>query len=451
MAFAAPLAFAACDQGVGPDYVSSEAAVTLTGSFSNGAGSHATVSTTGSIDQGNAFFQSLGTNGRSCVTCHDAAAAWSITPAGVQARFNASNGTDPIFRLNDGANAPNLPVSTLAQRKTAYSMLLNHGVIRVGLPIPANAEFDLVAVDDPYWYASARELSLFRRPLPTTNLKFLSGVMWDARESVPGSTMAANLARQANDATLGHAQAKTALTAAQQTSIVNFELALFTAQNNDRVAGNLSAAPARGGPTFLSQQAFFIGINDPLGGNPQGTAFTSKAFTLYDGWATAGGSTAANKRASIARGQDIFNNHPIRIAGVAGLNDTLGIATLNGTCTTCHDSPNAGDHSVALPLDIGLTTPAQRMGDMPLYTLRNKTTGATVRTTDPGRAMITGKWSDMSKFKGPILRGLAARAPYFHNGLANTLTDVVKFYDTQFHIGLDATQFVDLANFLATL
>ena len=65
--------------------------------------------------------------------------------------------------------------------------------------------------------------------------------------------------------------------------------------------------------------------------------------------------------------------------------------------------------------------------------------------------MITGKWADMSKFKGPILRGLAGRAPYFHNGSANTLTDVVKFYDTQFHIGLDATQFVDLANFLATL
>ena len=52
--------------------------------------------------------------------------------------------------------------------------------------------------------------------------------------------------------------------------------------------------------------------------------------------------------------------------------------------------------------------------------------------------MITGKWADMSKFKGPILRGLAGRAPYFHNGIAATLTDVIKFYDTQFHIGLDA-------------
>ena len=75
-----------------------------------------------------------------------------------------------------------------------------------------------------------------------------------------------------------------------------------------------------------------------------------------------------------------------------GLNDALGVTTINGTCTTCHDSPNAGNHSVSLPLDIGLTTAGQRWGDQPLYTLRNKSTGATVQTTDPGRAMITGKW-----------------------------------------------------------
>lgn len=453
LAIAAPLALAACDIGVGPDTVSTEAAaVTMTSNFSNSSGAHATVSSTGSIDSTNAFFQSLGTNGRSCVTCHDASTAWSITPASVQAKFNATNGTDPLFRLNDGANAPNLPVATVDQRKSAYSMLLNRGVIRVGLPMPANAEFDLVAVDDPYWYASAKELSLFRRPLPSTNLSFISGVMWDGRETVAGATMAQNLARQANDATLGHAQGAVALTAAQQSSIVAFETALFTAQTSDNVVGSLSASPATGGPTFLSKQAFFIGINDPLGGNPQNIPFTSAAFTLYNGWANVTGSdTVSQKKASIARGQDIFNNHPIRIAGVGGLNDKLGIATINGTCTTCHDSPNVGNHSVSLALDIGLTGANQRWGDQPLYTMRNKTTGATIQTTDPGRAMITGKWADMSHFKGAILRGLAGRAPYFHNGSAKTLTDVIKFYDTQFHIGLDATQFVDLANFLATL
>ena len=55
-----------------------------------------------------------------------------------------------------------------------------------------------------------------------------------------------------------------------------------------------------------------------------------------------------------------------------------------------------------------------------------------MKTTDPGRALITGKWKHMSLFKGPILRGLAARAPYFHNGSAATLDEVVDFYDTRF-------------------
>jgi cytochrome c peroxidase len=67
--------------------------------------------------------------------------------------------------------------------------------------------------------------------------------------------------------------------------------------------------------------------------------------------------------------------------------------------------------------------------DLPIYTLKNKKTGAKLRSNDPGRAMITGKWSDIGRFKSPVLRGLAAHAPYFHNGMAPTLLDVVNFYD----------------------
>jgi cytochrome c peroxidase len=85
---------------------------------------------------------------------------------------------------------------------------------------------------------------------------------------------------------------------------------------------------------------------------------------------------------------------------------------------------------------------------MPTYTLRNNATGITVQTTDPGRALISGKWADIGKFKGPILRGLAARAPYFHNGSGATLNDVVTFYNSRFNIGLSAQEQSDLVNFL---
>jgi cytochrome c peroxidase len=122
-----------------------------------------------------------------------------------------------------------------------------------------------------------------------------------------------------------------------------------------------------------------------------------------------------------------------------------------GFCGTCHDAPNVGDHSLPAPLDIGLATAARRTADLPLITLRRKATGETVRTSDPGRALITGQWADIGKFKGPILRGLAARAPYFHNGSAATLPDVVNFYDRRFEIGLSEREKADLAAFLGTL
>lgn len=81
----------------------------------------------------------------------------------------------------------------------------------------------------------------------------------------------------------------------------------------------------------------------------------------------------------------------------------------------------------------------------------NNTTGKMLQVSDPGRALITGKWADIGKFKGPILRGLAGRAPYFHNGSAATLLDVVNFYDTRFNLNLSDQDKDDLVAFLKTL
>jgi len=88
---------------------------------------------------------------------------------------------------------------------------------------------------------------------------------------------------------------------------------------------------------------------------------------------------------------------------------------------------------------------------MPVYTLRNKITGEIKVATDPGRALITGKWKDVGRFKGPILRGLAGRAPYFHNGSAATLAHAVNFYDKRFNLNLTDQQKDDLVAFLRSL
>ena len=422
--------------------------------FVNPTGAARTISTAGPVDRSNPFFQELGTNGRTCFTCHRPEGGWSITPAGVRDRFETTGGRDPIFRTNDGSVSPFADVSTVEKRRSAYRMLLTKGLIRVGIGIPAGAEFTLAAVDDPYGFASSQELSLFRRPLPSTNVRFLSTVMFDGRETFPGKSVTFDLMEQANSATLGHAQATAPLTSDQEEQIVAFESSLYTAQVYDVAAGELNAQGATGGPKALSQQPFFIGVNDPLGQDPTGAPFNPVVFTDFAAWAnlpSSHGEDAESRRAArlaVARGEQLFNSRPINITGVKGLNDVLGVASIPGTCGTCHDTPNVGDHSVPAPLDIGLTDASRRTPDMPLYTLKNVATGETVQTTDPGRALITGKWADIGKFKGPILRGLAARAPYFHNGSAATLTDAVNFYNVRFQIGLTDAEVSDLVAFL---
>jgi cytochrome c peroxidase len=417
------------------------------------SGALATFSTHKPIDLSNEFFQNLGTNGRSCSTCHAIEDGWTVTPADVQKRFDRTQGTDPIFRTNDGSNSPNDDVSTVGARRAAYKMLLTKALIRVGIGIPAGGEFELAAVDDPYGFASAAELSLFRRPLPSTNLPFLSTVMWDGRETFAGQTIHFDLSDQSNGATQGHAQGN-ALTNEQRESIVDFETGLFTAQILDNNAGRLTVKGALGGPENLSHQPFYIGINDLFGDSQTGAAFNPDVFTIYDAWKGLTGGGENDARGAVARGQELFNTKLIRISDVGGINDEAAFGNptvVNGSCTTCHDTPNSGDHSVPAPLNIGIADASRRTPDMPLYTLRNKTTGDLKMTTDPGRALITGKWKDIGRFKGPILRGLSARAPYFHNGSAPDLKTVVDFYDQRFGIGFTDQEKSDLMAFLETL
>lgn len=438
--------------------------------FSNDSGTLQTATNNGAaISMTGAFFQSLGTNGRSCFSCHRPAQGWSISADEVKQRFDDTQGLDPIFRTNDGSNCDhNIDTSTVGGRRRAYSLLISKGLLRVALPIPTGAEFTVTGVSNPYGCGETTTISTYRRPLPSTNLRFISAVMWDGRESTPPSTqkitfstnpgdLLADLAHQAVDATLGHAQATASPTNAQVQDIVNFEMNLTTAQATDRKAGPLNAAGANGGPVPLLSQLFFIGINDPLGENPFGTPFTSTIFNLFNAWTNADSgrnrSAEYQQQASIARGQALFNTKPISITGVAGLNDDLGLPVIAGTCGTCHDSLNVGNHSVSAPLNIGvgdLDSPLD-VSYLPVVTLRNNVTGEIKRTTDPGRALITGKWADVGRMKGPVLRGLASRAPYFHNGSARTLDDAVNFYDRRFNIGLTEREKRDLVAFLNAL
>jgi cytochrome c peroxidase len=472
--------------------------------FSDPEGSFANLNLGGPTDTTtNPFFQDLGTNGRRCVTCHQASDAWSITPPHIRQRFEATQGTDPIFRPVDGANCPTADVSTTEERRDAYSLLLNRGLIRIGIRIPANADYRVVSVYNRYGCNATDVISMYRRPLPTTNLPFLSTVMFDGRESSPvtGTTkilysnyptsLLNDLVHQSVDATIIHAQGDgTRPTAEEQQQIVEFETKLFTAQIHDRHAGALNEDGARGGPTPLSTQPFFITINSSVhflvsafeqpGGmvNPGDGQFTSNIFNLYDKWAQMSygdDDERSAARRSIARGELLFNTLQIPITGVAGINDDVaagglvagGIPSLQGTCGTCHDTPNVGNHSFPTPLNIGTgdpspNNPSVNLGGLDVSFLpeitvckTDATTGLPTNncktTTDLGQGSIDGRFDHVGKIKGPILRGLAGRAPYFHNGSAATLMDAVNFYDTRFDLHLSQQDKDDLVSFLRTL
>lgn len=466
----------------------------------NPNGASQTYSTNGGgIDLTGPFFQSLGTNGRTCGTCHAPSDGMSVSAANIELRFLLTQGTDPIFRPVDGSNCDHdIDLSTLEGRHKAYSLLRTRGLIRIGIAVRANADYAVTSVQNPYGCDETDTISMYRRPLPATNLRFLSAVMFDGRESsaATGTTkilydnypnsLLSDLAHQAMDATNGHAQASPPLTISDPrlAPIVDFEMGLTTAQAFSNRAGLLKAQGANGGPKALLDQPFFISINSSVhallsqfeqpGGlvTPGDGQFTPVIVNTFDGWA---GFAAADPRAAVARGQAIFNSKPINITGVAGINDDVsagglvagGIPSLTGTCGTCHDTPNVGNHSFPTPLNIGTGDPdasnaSVNLGGLDISYLPSITvckldpatglpTNNCKTTTDLGQALIDGKFDHVGKIKGPILRGLSARAPYFHNGSARTLLDVVRFYEARFGLVLTRQEESDLVAFLSAL
>ena len=397
-------------------------------------------------DTTNPFFKALGSNGRSCATCHAPNDGWSVSPGGLLKRFSNTSGFDPIFLPLDGTNCPTLPLDTLAHRQTASSLLLSRGLIRVELPVPASADYTISAVSNPYGCSSTSAISVYRRILATTNLAFLSDVMWDGRETLVSGALTDSLVNQANDAVHGHAAGTTAAAPSVIGSAVGLELLQYTAQIVDTAAGALDANGAVGGLGALSR----IGLAAAAPGQP--------AFTLYANWETLSGTSdpAVAARASIGRGERIFNSRPMTIAGVAGLNDVASTdgqvhKVLIGTCGTCHNVVNVGTHNSHFLVDEGQARIIPKNVDLPLITVVQKSTGVRVQVTDPGAALTSGRFVDVGKFKVPGLRGFAAHPPYFHNGSAKSAADVVAFYNTRFNLNLSVQEASDLANFLNAL
>jgi hypothetical protein len=407
----------------------------------NLAGVAATVHSSGVIDRTNPFFLNLGTNGRTCETCHDSRTAWTTSPILMSLQFELSGGTHPLFvSLHDSGTRPDAPVATLSQKRASFKTLLQYGVHRFTRTAHVGLDYDVTAVDDPWGWSTPASFANFRRA--GTSMGFVGHTPSSTTTGTPSPTVRDQLVGLMNGATLFHAQGTVPLTQAQRDAGGDFMNGLSFAQLYDFIAGPLDAGGARGGPAYLAAQGA------PVAGR----------FDLYDAWIDACGdgpgvrfgcNVVNRKREQIARGQELFNTMPIQVSGVAGFND--GVPVVATTCNGCHNAKNVGSSATVTFMDIGVGAEANRASFLPLLTVQNRTTGQILKTTELGRALSTRLWADIGKVRVLGLRGLASRPPYFHAGQAATIDDAIMFHATRFNMNLTAANRADLQAFLAAL
>jgi hypothetical protein len=453
--------------------------------FDSSNGTLGVLNAAGSLKtDGHPFFTALGTNGRACITCHQPTWGMSLSTSGLVDRWHVTDGKDPVFAAFDGSNCPSLP----QDKESSHSLLLKRGLFRIPLAWPPRnadgaakpVEFTIEVVRDPTGCNTSREyglksaqptISVYRRPRMAANLQYVvaggmpivsrtgmladvdpetgkpvsMNLMTDARE--------ASLKTQAMSAILGHEQARTAPSREQIEKIVEFESQVYVAQAAHIFGGPLAVA---GGPASLGPAA----MRDHRTGHVADTEH-EPVFGSFKAW-----KGTDFYQSSVARGAELFSNRQFWLRDAAHMNTTGMGNPAKRTCASCHNSPMTGQDISAGWIDAGTTNyptwtePATwaDSSDLPVFKITcskdsdpHPYLGRVIYSTDPGRALISGRCADVGSIVMQQLRGLAARAPYFANGSAKSLREVVDFYDRRFDIKLSDDEKEDLVNFLGAL
>jgi hypothetical protein len=470
--------------------------------YANESGSVAVMNTDGPVTTaGHPFFEPIGRNGRACVSCHQPASGMSLSVDMIRRRWDETQGKDPLFAPVDGMDCPHLP----PQDPRSHSLLLERGLFRIFLPWPPKAadgsairpEFSLEVIRDPtgcnthpeYGLGSANPMvSVYRRPRPVANLRYVThqkfGVFAfigknglpasrDPETGMPsGMNLLADarqptLKTQAVEAAVTHLQFEGTLDDARLARLVEFERQVYAAQSRHAGAGDLMEPD---GPPGLGVRNVAAGRDGLLGNN-----ITNWVIPLGGQWKElppskeAGDESRNQVRESIARGHDVFMFRTFWIRDAMHLN-TVGLGNpAKRTCATCHGMHMMGMDVANGWMDIGTTNLPwareeplnpwnERKAGLPLFKVTCNSAvaphpflGRVIYTQDPGRALISGKCNDVGTVVMQQLRGLAARAPYFSNGSAGSLGEMVDFYDRRFNIGFTERERKDLINFLSAL
>lgn len=433
---------------------------------------------------GHPFFTPLGPNGRACVSCHQPADGMSLSLATIRARWDATQGLDPLFASIDGADCPDKPRG----RRESHKLLLERGLFRVPRPWPPRGsdgkpiepEFTIEVLRDPTGCnlhpvhglrSPVPAISVYRRPRPSTNMRFVEAIGFDFepknglpmilnpvnRRPTSGNLMAdaraITLEEQALDAMRGHLELQGDPPAGAIEGVVEFQRRLSTAMQTSRAGGALDRDGARGGPVFLAQQ---------IGGELQSTASKPIFGEEFGAWMGLSTATPAQRafRDSVYRGVQLFSGRTFLIGESAGLNNIPLGNPLRDGCAICHNMQRTGMDVAPGQIDLGTTNAphADPSPELPLFRLTCKAgarphpyLGRVVLSQDPGFALTTGRCQDIGKITMQSMRGMAARPPFFSNGSARTLREIIDFYDRRYRIGYSERDKQDLVNLMSVL
>ncbi len=443
--------------------------------------------------KGHPFFEPFGESGRACVTCHQPQDGMGLSLTTIRTQWERSGGRDPLFAAFDGSNCPSLPQG----ERASHSLLLDHGLIRMTLPWPPkdasgkpiDPEFSIEVVRDPstcnldpqYGLASATPtISVFRRPRAVANMRFISasyalrgarGRRFNNKTGLPlainpdtgqrvglpimSDGRSATLRGQAGEAAFNHFQYTQGFTKLELEQIETFENQLLVAQTWSNVIGRLGGP---GEPPALGPEPLATARPHVSGNN-----WNTPVFGTFDAWVKPRkGETRAQRafKDSVIRGYEIFTERPLWIRDVAHFN-TIGMGNpYKRNCTICHSLHMVGTDTTPGVMDIGLSNKpwSPDQPHLPVFKITCRKDvdphpylGRVFFTHDPGRALITGKCMDVGSLVMQPLRGVAARAPYFANGSAKDLPEVVDFYDRRFDMRLSPQDKQDLVNLLTVL
>jgi cytochrome c peroxidase len=352
----------------------------------------------------------LGGNGRACSDCHIPSEGFQLSPATAKARFEAMQAKraqgkaadDPLF----------LPVDADDFRENGdnasdFSNLVENGLIRVTMPLPANVKLLDPATGQP---TDETSVDLWRAVMPVLNVA-ITGPDGVAPTWPPGAPRVPIMGQDPNgpnrqggfqhDARFGtlQEQARGALIAHAQTSV----------EPKERLLDDLAAFQQ----TLFSSRRVKKLARAILSGS---TSFPDPDPVLNE---------------FERQGKEVFKRACGQCHG-----GTLHPS--GSTPETAFVRPIVRYHNIQTPCPRPATDgyppcPQRLARNARTYriTLANGTT-QTFTTSDPGRLLLTGQIADLGMMDSTQLHGISQTAPYFHNNSAATLEEVLDHYEAFF-------------------